>query len=280
MIGALVIIVIIWIVTGILVYLAIHRLRVGDYEVESDYMMLVAGCAVVFNITLGLVLHGLCKIPHSHSHGHVHSHNHLEKGREHLTSSSKLHSDSETDNDDFEDSLREKQATEGQHINIRAALIHVLGDFLQSVGVLVSSIIIKFEPTYKWADPLCTILFSVIVFCTTLTIARDTIHILLEGYPKNLAPYDRVYNSLLSINQVVQVHGLKIWSLTVNHTELICHLGIFPLQENVTGVFNSVLEEATNMLRKKYDIEVCTIQIEMVEKETLQSCRSCQPLKR
>ena len=72
-------------------------------------MMLVAGCAVVFNITLGLVLHGLCKIPHSHSHGHGHSHNHLEKGREHLTSSSKLHSDSETDSDDFEDSLRGKQ---------------------------------------------------------------------------------------------------------------------------------------------------------------------------
>ena len=63
-------------------------------------------------------------------------------------------------------------------------MIHVLGDFLQSVGVLISSIIIKFEPTYKWADPLCTILFSVIVFCTTLTIARDTIHILVEGYPK------------------------------------------------------------------------------------------------
>ena len=35
-----------------------------------------------------------------------------------------------------------------------------------------------------WADPACTILFSVIVFCTTLTIAKDTVHILIEGYPK------------------------------------------------------------------------------------------------
>ena len=193
-------------------------------------------------------------------------------------------------------------------------MIHVLGDFLQSVGVLISSIIIKFEPTYKWADPLCTILFSVIVFCTTLTIARDTIHILVEGYPKvrisvvlvdiyhkffdssiikwlksktpkfkfqNIAQYDRIYNSLLSIHNVVQVHGLKIWSLTVNHTELICHLGISPSnEENLMDVYNSVLEDATQMLRKKYDIEVCTIQIEIYKKEVAQSCKGCQPLKR
>ena len=67
-------------------------------------MMIVAGCAVVFNIILGLVLHGFCKIPHSHSHGgHGHSHIHnLENGHEHLTSNSKLHSDSDSDSDDFE----------------------------------------------------------------------------------------------------------------------------------------------------------------------------------
>ena len=74
-------------------------------------MMIVAGCAVLFNIVLGLVLHGICKIPHSHSHGgHGHNHQHLSKAHEHLTSSSKLHSDSESDNDDSEDSHQcEKQ---------------------------------------------------------------------------------------------------------------------------------------------------------------------------
>ena len=86
------------------------------------------------------------------------------------------------------------QAKKEEHINIRAAFIHVLGDLLQSVGVLISSIIIKFEPTYKWADPICTILFSVIVFCTTLSIARDTIHILVEGYPKVLKGYETQIN--------------------------------------------------------------------------------------
>ena len=162
-----------------------------------------------------------------------------------------------------------------------------------------------------WADPACTILFSVIVFCTTLTIAKDTVHILIEGYPKviirfginhmsydyksvlkipqfviysifqSLDPYDKIYQSLLNIKHVSHVHGLKVWSLTVNHVELICHLGVLPLEDNgcVLDVYNSVLENATNMLRKKYDIEKCTIQIETVRKETLLSCQGCQPLK-
>ena len=97
--------------------------------------MIVAGCAVVFNIILGLVLHGLCNIPHSHSHGHGHSHSHkhLEKGREHLTSSSKLHSDSETDSDDFEDSLREKQVR--QSLKLLAATSSLL--FLKELLILV-----------------------------------------------------------------------------------------------------------------------------------------------
>jgi len=110
-IGALLIIIIIWIVTGILLYLAIHRLRSGDYEVECDYMMIVAACAVAFNIVLGLVLHGICKVPHSHSHGGHHSHNkHLKRGHKHLTSRSKLHSESDSDiDDDVEESKEYKK---------------------------------------------------------------------------------------------------------------------------------------------------------------------------
>ena len=104
----------------------------------------------------------------------------------------------------------------------------------------------------------------------------------LNSFFQQLAHYDRVYNSMLKMNHVVQVHGLKIWSLTVSHMELICHLGIAPLEEDgcLIDVYNSVLEDVTSMLRNKYDIEVCTIQIEIVKKETLQSCHGCQPLKR
>ena len=70
-------------------------------------MMIVAGCAVLFNIVLGLVLHGICRVPHSHGHGH--NHQHRGKANKHLTSRSKLQSDSESDNDDLEESGGRKQ---------------------------------------------------------------------------------------------------------------------------------------------------------------------------
>ena len=58
--------------TGVLLYLAIHRIRSGEYEVEGNAMLIVAALAVGFNVTLGLLLHGVCQVPHSHSHGHSH----------------------------------------------------------------------------------------------------------------------------------------------------------------------------------------------------------------
>jgi zinc transporter 2 len=93
----------------------------NDFEVESNPMMIVAGCAVVFNIILGLLLHGA---GHVHSHGGgSHSHKH-----------------------EPEDGVGGGSHSHQQHLNIRAALIHVIGDLIQSVGVLISSIIIKIYP--------------------------------------------------------------------------------------------------------------------------------------
>ena len=114
----------IWYVTGILLYLSIRRLMTNDFEVESNPMMIVAGCAVVFNIVLGLLLHGA---GHVHSHGGGSSHSHKHEPEEGGGGS---HSHQ-------------------QHLNIRAALIHVIGDLIQSIGVLISSIIIKVYPGTK-----------------------------------------------------------------------------------------------------------------------------------
>lgn len=103
-----------------------------------------------------------------------------------------------------------------KNINIQAAVIHVLGDFIQSIGVFISAIIIKnyvssifvcpspnslilpnnyeltlsysiyFQPNAKVADPLCTFVFSIIVMMTTCTIMKDSIGIILEAVPNSI----------------------------------------------------------------------------------------------
>ena len=107
--------------------------------------------------------------------------------------------------------------TKHHHINVRAALIHVLGDFLQSIGVLISSILIKVNPEYKIADPICIILFALIVFFT--------LRILMEGTPSGIS-YDLVKKDLLKIQGVSNVHDLQMWSITVDKLAVMVHLQV------------------------------------------------------
>ena len=68
------------------------------------------------------------------------------------------------------------------NINVRAAFIHVLGDFCQSCGVFVAALVIYFVgDAAKIADPICTFVFSLLVLFTTVTILRDVVNVLMEG---------------------------------------------------------------------------------------------------
>jgi len=72
-------------------------------------------------------------------------------------------------------------------MNVRAAYIHVIGDLIQSGGVILASIIIYFGgPSYTIADPICTFVFAVLVMCTTFPIAHDALRTLMEGSPIGL----------------------------------------------------------------------------------------------
>lgn len=242
--GALFTVILIWYVTGILLYLAIRRLINNDFEVESNPMMIVAGCAVLFNILLGVLLHGA---------GHVHSHG--GSGSKHSHSDSHGHSQ--------------------HHLNIRAALIHVLGDLIQSIGVLISSIIIKIYPDFKEADPICTIMFSVIVFCTTITVFRDTVRILLEGFPRSLN-YETIRNDLCNVPDVIKIHDLRVWCLTTDRMALSVHLAV----NSSTVLHENVIQQATRMLRKKHGIHLTTIQVEDYKSQIMAICEQCQePMK-
>ncbi|NXJ69317.1 ZNT2 protein, partial [Rostratula benghalensis] len=137
--GALLSVLSIWVVTGVLVYLAAQRLISADYSIEGGVMLITSACAVAVNIVMGVVLH---QTGHGHSHG---------------------------------------AASEQPNTSVRAAFIHIVGDLLQSIGVLITSYIIFFKPEYKYVDPICTFFFSALVLGTTLTILRDVLLVLMEG---------------------------------------------------------------------------------------------------
>nr|XP_054604137.1 zinc transporter 2 isoform X2 [Nothobranchius furzeri] len=158
--GAFISVMSIWIVTGVLVYLAIERIVRNDYEIEGHVMLLTSGFAVAVNIIMAYILHHSTTL-HPHGSGY---HQIDEDGQSPVS-----HGHSHT-----------LLCAHG-NTSVRAAFIHVVGDLLQSIGVVVAAIIIYFRPEYKVADPICTFLFSIFVLCTTLTILRDVFRILMEG---------------------------------------------------------------------------------------------------
>jgi len=247
--GALATLCIIWYVTGILVYLAVKRIHDQDFEIHDTAMLVVATAAVAFNVLLGFTLHGVCNVPHAHSHGgggHGHSHH----GNDH-------------------------DSSHGRQINIRAALIHVLGDLLQSIGVLISSLLIKFfGDSFKVADPICTLVFACIVVITTFSVLKDTLAILLEGTPANI-DYDSVYQDLLNIKEVYKVHSLHLWSLTADLPVMSAHLATSPAADQ-----EQVRADTNKMLRSKYKIYRSTLQVEHYNAQVMGSCEHCQPLAR
>ncbi|NXQ29416.1 ZNT8 protein, partial [Alaudala cheleensis] len=148
--GALMSMIIVWMVTGVLIYLACMRLLHPDYDIDATVMLITSACAVLTNILLSLILH---QTGHGHSHG--------AQGRE--PGSAPL----------------EKPAL--SNASLQAAFVHTIGDLFQSISVLISALTIFFKPQYKIADPICTFVFSIFVLASTITILRDILTVLMEG---------------------------------------------------------------------------------------------------
>ncbi|CAG8605009.1 12608_t:CDS:2, partial [Funneliformis caledonium] len=132
------------------------------------------------------------------------------------------------------------------------SLLHVLGDFLSSVGVLISSIIIMVDETKQWVDPLCTFIFSALVMATTFGILRSGIRVLMEATPSHIDAHS-VRKDLAEIEGVKSVHDLHIWDLTVGRTTLTCHLRLQPYDPDVSAeplIPAAILSQARRVLKR------------------------------
>ncbi|XP_036422532.1 uncharacterized protein slc30a8 isoform X2 [Colossoma macropomum] len=265
--GALLSVFTIWLVTGVLVYLAVERLISDDYEIEGTVMLITSSCAVLANIIMALTLHqsghghshgGLSSHGHGHSHSGDHSHE-KQNGHSHANANDKHH--------DPEDQRTGKKPQE--NASVRAAFVHVIGDLLQSVSVLVSALIIFFRPEYKIADPICTFLFSLFVLGTTFTIMRDILVVLMEGTPTGVN-FKEVRERLLSVKGVKAVHNLHIWALTMNQAVLSAHVAI-----DDTAEPQLVLREITQSCFTTYSFHSITIQLEQ-QADQRPDCSLCQ----
>mmetsp|Transcript_1778 Transcript_1778/g.5191 ORF Transcript_1778/g.5191 Transcript_1778/m.5191 type:complete len:471 (-) Transcript_1778:155-1567(-) len=109
-----------------------------------------------------------------------------------------------------------------RNINLHAAYIHVLGDLAQSVAVLIAGLTIWWKPEWRAIDPICTILFCMVVFYSTIGVIRSSISVLLEEVPPHV-DWDDVYRDISAVPGVFNVHDLHIWSISHGFVALSVH---------------------------------------------------------
>lgn len=97
-------------------------------------------------------------------------------------------------------------------LNARGAYLHVLGDALGSVGALSAAVIIALTG-WTVADPLVSILLSLLILVGAWRLLRESTDILLEGVPRHIS-LEEVRQRMMEVGGVRTVHDLHVWTVT------------------------------------------------------------------
>ncbi|MBJ7602269.1 MAG: cation transporter [Candidatus Dormibacteraeota bacterium] len=153
----------------------------------------------------------------------------------------------------------------GGNLNVRAAMLHVLGDIGASVGVILAGVIILLTGWY-YADPLISLGIAALIAWAALQIVRDTGHVLLEGTPSGV-DLGSVEATILEADGVASVHDLHVWSLDAQQLALSCHVVV---QESLlTADAEHLVRRLEQQLCDRFEIGHTTVQIE--------ACHPCDP---
>ncbi|KAJ3409234.1 hypothetical protein CcCBS67573_g03166 [Chytriomyces confervae] len=152
------------------------------------------------------------------------------KGENAARQNESLHSDEHSHNHgkDSHASHNHGSSNDGhnhQNMNMQGVFLHLLGDALGSVGVIVSSLILLYT-TGSWRvyiDPLISLLISGLIVSTAVPLVRSASFILLQGAPSSVS-MDALRKEILSLPGVLQVHELHVWGLSDDKAVASVHI--------------------------------------------------------
>ena len=142
------------------------------------------------------------------------------------------------------------------NINIKSAMLHFLGDLLNSVGVVISSIIICFT-NFIYIDIIMSVVISVIIFTGGYKISKEAFFILMEAVPSEIN-LSALRNELLNIDGIKNIHELHVWKNDNEEISFTAHILLDNYEKhNNYRIINEIKEKLA-----VYDIFHMTVQIE------------------
>ncbi len=149
------------------------------------------------------------------------------------------------------------QSRQKMSLNVRGAFLHVVGDAVSSVGVIISGLLVIFTP-YLFADALVAVLISILIIFSSYTLIRDSVNVLMEATPRHLE-LEEVAKAATTVDGVRGIHDLHVWTISSGLLALSGHLEV-DTDDLERGL--AIIREVSAKLQKTYGIEHVTLQLE------------------
>jgi cobalt-zinc-cadmium efflux system protein len=144
------------------------------------------------------------------------------------------------------------------NINVRAALLHVLGDMLGSVAALIAGAVIYFTG-FVAIDPILSLAVAGLILWSATRLLRESLHILMEGVPAHIDLKTVAAGLMNQAPPGAEIHDVHIWTLTSGRIALSAHVRL----DNM-ALWPELLPKLCNWLTETWGIEHITLQPEPI----------------
>ena len=144
---------------------------------------------------------------------------------------------------------------DGEDLNLRAAYVHLVGDALGSLGVIVTGIVIV-TTGWRYADPLMGVLIGVYLVVSSWGVLRESTLVLLEATPRGLDA-EEIGRAILTQPGVVEVHDLHVWQITSGFPSLSAHVLVHEGDD-----CHAIRRDIERVLGERFGVTHTTLQVD------------------
>lgn len=144
-----------------------------------------------------------------------------------------------------------------ENLNVKGALLHIFGDLLSSIGVIVSALLIYFFG-FRSADPIMSFIIAAIIIYGSYRIMAQSTRILLEFTPSHI-DIGEVEEELKKVPGVEDVHDIHAWTLGSGVYAMSAHVKV---DEQPISACSCIISDCEQVLAEKFKISHSTLQLE------------------
>jgi cobalt-zinc-cadmium efflux system protein len=144
-----------------------------------------------------------------------------------------------------------------QTLNMRAAVLHIIGDLLGSIAALISGIVI-YLTGWMPIDPLLSCFIAILILISSFRLLKETLLVLMEGVPLHLDMHE-VGNTMSKVEKITAIHDLHIWTLSSGRTVLTAHIELSDMHD-----WEVIFSQLRQLLIDDFGISHITLQPEII----------------